>query len=53
MVKKSNDIYTECLVAFLPLNYQSPVNFKSAVDYSFLLEKGPNHAQTQDILTWS
>ena len=44
---------SKCLVAFVPLNYQSPANFVSAGDYYFLLGKGPNHAQSQDILTWS
>ena len=30
---------SECLVAFVPLNYQSPANFVSAGDYYFLLGK--------------
>ena len=41
--KKSNYIYTgmscskisECLVAFMPLNYQSPANFESVGDYCY------------------
>ena len=44
---------SECLVAFVPLYYQSPANLESAGDDYFLMGKGPNHAFSRDILTWS
>ena len=44
---------SECLVAFLPINYQSPANFDSAGDYYFFVGYVPNHAFSRDILTWS
>ena len=45
----SCSIISECLVAFVPLNYQNQTNFESAGDYYFSLGKGPNHAQSRDI----
>ena len=44
---------SECLVPFVSLNYLSPANLESAGDDHILLGKGPIHAFSRDILTWS